>query len=241
LLALAACAGKAPSSAVTHPLAKMPPAPVDGGPPAPPNQTDISRVIGANRADIQKCYQQALLKNDRLTHGKITVRVVIETSGQAKSVDIEGPTEFLSLQPCIKERVGLWSFPQSPEQYGTEFVYLFQGDERPTAAPETGKAATSDPELDPAAVARYVRSQLPRVKECWTRSLRTTPTLAGKVVLHWTIDADGLPFDISVESNTMQASPVPDCIRALIEAWRFPKPSGGHVEISFPFVFKLDD
>jgi len=125
LLALAACAGKAPSGAVTPPPA-TPAAPVDGGlypnsvpehARALPNQTDISRVIGENRADIKTCYQHALLEDHRLTHGKITVRVAIETSGQVKNVEIQGPPQFQLLEPCIKERIGLWSFPQSPEQY----------------------------------------------------------------------------------------------------------------------------
>jgi len=39
----------------------------------------------------------------------------------------------------------------------------------------------------------------------------------------------------------MQPSPVPGCLQALIEQWRFPKPAGGDVEISFPFVFRADN
>ena len=205
-------------------LAK-PAAPIDGAL-ALPNQTDVSRVIGENRADIRTCYQQALQRDDRLTHGKITVKVTIETSGQVKNVEIQGPPQFQLLEPCIKERIGLWSFPQFSEQYGAEFVYVFRGNEDPIAATETAKAVRSDPELDPRAVAQVVRSQLPKVKECWTRSLKTNPTLAGRVVMHWTIDADGLPFNISVESNSMQPSAVPDCVRALIEAWRLPETVG---------------
>ena len=55
--------------------------------------------------------------------------------------------------------------------------------------------------------------------------------------MHWTIDADGVPRNVVVESNSMQPSDVPGCLEALIEEWRFPKPAGGPMELSFPFVF----
>jgi hypothetical protein len=105
------------------------------------------------------------------------------------------------------------------------------------------KPAPADPaprtyaELDPKMVAMYVRSQLSKVKDCWERSLKTTPTLAGTIVMHWTIAADGVARNGSVESNTMQASPLPDCLQTLIEEWRFPNPTHATVEVSFPFRF----
>ena len=87
-------------------------------------------------------------------------------------------------------------------------------------------------------VADYVRSQTPKVKACYEWALKTTPTLAGKIVMHWTIDTDGAPRSIDVESNSMQPSPVPGCLQALIAEWQFPKPVGGNIEVSFPFVFQ---
>ena len=120
-LALAACVGRAaPSGAVTPPLATP-------AARAVPTEADVAGVINDNRADIKKCYQQALLEDNRLTYGKITVKVRIETSGKVKNVEIQGPRQFQLLEPCIKERLGLWSFPRSNEEYGTEFVYVFQG------------------------------------------------------------------------------------------------------------------
>jgi hypothetical protein len=109
----------------------------------------------------------------------------------------------------------------------------------PSAASQPPKRATAvDGELDPGMVAGYVRSQLPRVKDCYERSLRTSPTLFGKIAMRWTVDADGVPRQVGVESNTMPPSAVPGCLQTLIEGWRFPKPPGGSVEVSFPFVFQ---
>ncbi len=94
-----------------------------------PSQADISRVINNNRGGIKNCYQRALLRDNSLTHGKISVRVTIGISGRVKHTSIDGPPQFRSLDPCIKEVVGRWAFPQASDEYGTEFVYVFQGNE----------------------------------------------------------------------------------------------------------------
>jgi hypothetical protein len=94
-----------------------------------PSQSDISRVINNNRGGIKNCYQRALLRDNSLTHGKITVQVTIGISGRVKRTSIDGPPQFRALDPCIKELVGRWAFPQAGDEYGTEFVYVFQGNE----------------------------------------------------------------------------------------------------------------
>jgi len=95
----------------------------------PPSQAEISRVINNNRSGIKNCYQRALLRDSSLTHGKITVTVNIGISGRVKHTGVDGPTQFRSLEPCIKEVVGRWAFPPAGEEYGTQFVYVFQGNE----------------------------------------------------------------------------------------------------------------
>lgn len=100
-----------------------------GGARSTPSQSDISRVISNNKAGIKICYQRALLRDSSLTHGKIAVRVSIGLSGRAKSVHVDGPTPFRALEPCIREVLSRWAFPASSEEYGTEFSYVFQGNE----------------------------------------------------------------------------------------------------------------
>jgi hypothetical protein len=95
----------------------------------PPSQADITRVIANNKIGIKTCYQRALLRDSSLTHGKIVVGVNIGLSGRVKGVRVDGPASFRSLEPCIKEMVYRWTFPQSSDEYGTEFSYVFQGNE----------------------------------------------------------------------------------------------------------------
>ncbi|HVU50964.1 MAG TPA: AgmX/PglI C-terminal domain-containing protein, partial [Polyangia bacterium] len=95
----------------------------------PPSQADITRVIANNKLGIKTCYQRALLRDSNLTHGKIVVGVTIGISGRVKGVRVDGPASFRTLEPCIKEMVYRWTFPQAGDEYGTEFSYVFQGNE----------------------------------------------------------------------------------------------------------------
>jgi predicted Zn finger-like uncharacterized protein len=95
----------------------------------PPSQADITRVIANNKIGIKTCYQRALLRDSSLTHGKIVVGVTIGLSGRVKGVRVDGPASFRALEPCIKEMVYRWAFPPASDEYGTEFSYLFQGNE----------------------------------------------------------------------------------------------------------------
>lgn len=94
-----------------------------------PNQGDISRVINNNRQGIQTCYQRALLRDNTLTHGKVTVRVSIGLSGKVKSVNLDAPAQFRALEPCIRDVMSRWAFPPSSEEYGTEFPVVLQGNQ----------------------------------------------------------------------------------------------------------------
>jgi len=96
----------------------------------PPAQADIMKVIGNNRSSIKVCYQRALTRDNSLTHGKLAVKLSIGISGRVKHVALDGPTTFrILLEPCIKEVVQRWVFPQASEEYGTEFPLVFQGNE----------------------------------------------------------------------------------------------------------------
>jgi len=94
-----------------------------------PAQADISRVINNNRQGIQTCYQRALLRDSTLTQGKVTVRVSIGISGKVKSVSLDAPAPFRSMESCVRDVMSRWAFPPSSEEYGTEFPVVLQGNQ----------------------------------------------------------------------------------------------------------------
>src|SRR5262245_175847 len=100
------------------------------------------------------------------------------------------------------------------------------------------EAPAVDGELDPNMVAKEVRRRLGAIKACYERALKRNPNLSGKVVIHWTITQAGTVSGVDVEQDTLGDAEVASCIKSLIARWRFPAPSGGSVDVSFPFVFQ---
>jgi outer membrane biosynthesis protein TonB len=100
------------------------------------------------------------------------------------------------------------------------------------------EAPAVDGELDPNMVAKEVKSRLGAIKACYERALKRNPNLSGKVVIHWTITQAGTVSGVDVEQDTLGDAEVASCIKSLIARWRFPAPSGGSVDVSFPFVFQ---
>ncbi len=115
------------------------------------------------------------------------------------------------------------------------------GSGRAALRSDGGVDATKQGELSPAIVAGLVRSHLGDVKGCFDQALRGNPQLAGKVVAHFTIESSGSLSSIRFESDTVGDGEMAACIQARIAAWRFPPPSGGAVEVSFPFVFQSSE
>lgn len=100
------------------------------------------------------------------------------------------------------------------------------------------EAPAVDGELDPSMVAKEVKSRLGAIKACYERALKRNPNLSGKVVIHWTITQAGTVSGVDVEQDTLGDAEVASCIKSLVARWRFPAPSGGSVDVSFPFVFQ---
>ena len=90
-------------------------------------QTTIARAVAAGRPGLAACYQRALVKDDSLVHGKVTVRVSLAASGRVDSVGVNGPAAFRGMQPCLQKTIAKWDFPAAPAAYVTEFPLVMQG------------------------------------------------------------------------------------------------------------------
>lgn len=87
------------------------------------------------------------------------------------------------------------------------------------------------------AIARVVRRHLKQIQYCYEKSLMLNPKLAGKVIMEWTINTSGKVTVVKTKRNTMASPAVAMCISANIKKWKFPKPKGGIVVVSYPFIF----
>ena len=93
--------------------------------------------------------------------------------------------------------------------------------------------------LDRDAIAEVIRRNLGQIRYCYERQLSSNPDLYGKVLVKFTIGANGEVLDQRVDSSTLKSSMVEGCIMRRMAAWKFPEPKGGTlVRVSYPFLFK---
>ena len=91
-------------------------------------------------------------------------------------------------------------------------------------------------------IARIVRTHFDEVKSCYDQELWRQPTLAGRVVVQFTIAPSGQVSAASVLQSTLGNAYVESCIVAALRRWEFPKPLDHHpVIVSYPFILSPPD
>jgi Ca-activated chloride channel homolog len=93
--------------------------------------------------------------------------------------------------------------------------------------------------LDESAALRVVRRRTGAVKHCYERELKTKPTLAGSLLIDFTISEQGRVLKASVLENTTGDPPLDRCVVSKLKRWRFPKPEGGDASFEWKIVLSL--
>ena len=106
----------------------------------------------------------------------------------------------------------------------------------PAPAPEAGLEAEGA--LDKGEIQRVLDENRSRFRQCYETELLKKPDLAGKVVLRFTIGADGAIDEVSVSDNGTGNAPLSACLVEAAKRMEFPPPEGGgDVEVTYPFIF----
>ncbi len=87
------------------------------------------------------------------------------------------------------------------------------------------------------AVRRVVDEHIAEIQQCYENALLRTPGLTGKVVLEWTIGLSGGVERVTTKVSTLRSPGVAGCAVESLRRWRFPRPKGGVVVVSYPFLF----
>ncbi|MFT3711995.1 MAG: AgmX/PglI C-terminal domain-containing protein [Archangium sp.] len=95
--------------------------------------------------------------------------------------------------------------------------------------------------IDRDAVAKVINEHLAEVSACYERGLLTHPGLNGKLGYEWVIGLGGEVTSVKMKAGTMKDAGVASCVGNAIKKWKFPKPRGGQVTISYPFMFQARD
>ncbi len=105
--------------------------------------------------------------------------------------------------------------------------------------------STGDPiilgQLDKEIIDKVIRQHLAQIRYCYQKELNKNPSLSGKVVIKFTIDADGTVSSASTNSSSMNSAVVESCICQRFLRFKFPEPEGGGIVIvTYPFVFSSE-
>lgn len=100
--------------------------------------------------------------------------------------------------------------------------------------------ANLPPGYDRDLVLKIVRRHQNEIRFCYESELATTPSLAGKVTVAWTIGPTGRVDTAQIAESGLGNARVEDCIVSRVKRWTFPEPAGGQeVAITFPWVFQV--
>ncbi len=85
---------------------------------------------------------------------------------------------------------------------------------------------------------RVVRANQAAIKYCFEVEMQRQPKLEGAVHMNWRIDRDGRVSTVRVAKSTLNNPRVEGCMARQIKRWSFPKPDGGEVEVTYPFLLR---
>lgn len=88
---------------------------------------------------------------------------------------------------------------------------------------------------------RIVRAHLSEIRHCYDLGLKQDPALAGRIVVTFTISADGSVQAAEVASSDLSNETVSECVIARVQRWKFAKPRhGSAVVVNYPFILETD-
>jgi hypothetical protein len=102
-----------------------------------------------------------------------------------------------------------------------------------------GAEATVAKGLDRDQIAAVINRNQGQIRFCYEQGLQSDPALNGRVAVDFTIGGNGLVKEAAIESSTLKAKTVEECILMRLKSWKFPLPDGGvDVKVSYPFTLR---
>lgn len=108
-----------------------------------------------------------------------------------------------------------------------------------TLAP--GCWAPAEGKLDQDLVRRVVEAHLPETRQCYAPVLANDAEASGVIAFDFTIGTDGNVTEATGLGDDFADTTMHTCMRETILRWKFPRPEGGPVVISYPFLFVPHD
>jgi outer membrane biosynthesis protein TonB len=86
-------------------------------------------------------------------------------------------------------------------------------------------------------IEKTLAKYLSKFQYCYEKALLNDASLAGTVVVQWTIESSGAASDVKIVRSQIPNKGMQNCLAREIGKINFPHPSGGSVTIKYPFAF----
>jgi hypothetical protein len=93
--------------------------------------------------------------------------------------------------------------------------------------------------LDRDQIAAVINRNIGQVTYCYEQGLKDTPGIRGRIAIAFVISGTGSVKSANVDSTSLNAKQVEDCIVMRLKTWKFPVPEGG-VDVQVKYPFKLE-
>lgn len=114
----------------------------------------------------------------------------------------------------------------------------FHAGERSVSVEEEAFAESFSPGLDREAIRQVVRSHLAELRTCYEEARKVNPSLAGKILVHFSIGADGTVPEAFIKHSTLGSPGAESCIADHVKSWKFSGvPKDGKAVVDYPFIF----
>lgn len=104
--------------------------------------------------------------------------------------------------------------------------------------PGSGEATVKG-SLDKEVIRDVIQKHIGEVKHCYEAELEKNKDLAGKLMVNFTIGTDGKVTESKLDQTTLHNAVVEKCVVESVRSWEFPKPKGGVVKVTYPFILAV--
>lgn len=96
--------------------------------------------------------------------------------------------------------------------------------------------ATVKGSLSKEVIREVITKHIGEVKHCYELELEKNNNLAGRVMVFFKISAEGKVTESKIDQTTLRNETAEKCIADAVRTWEFPKPKGGVVAVTYPFI-----
>ena len=116
-------------------------------------------------------------------------------------------------------------------------LYDPSGDMGSALGGASGMQMSGQGSINEGLILKLLQKYQERFNYCYEKALLSAPTIAGNLVMQWTIGPSGKATDIKVVRSQLNHPGLHSCMQHELGKIPFPSPQGGPVSIKFPFSF----